>query len=251
MVLLALLGITSCGGKAGVSDAGLTHIQGSSESISRGMLDHWMHAMAGGDFRAIIGTKGPKDLVAEPADYPGCMSAAEKIVPRSFTGKPKLSDQQIAFKCHQLYSAIKEQAISFLISVQWTVIEGAEQGLKVSNAQLQREFARYRKHVYPTEADLSGYLAERNWVRSDVLYQLKRNILVTAILPKFEARVKKAGGGEKVYAKLALERYKALIARTKCQPGFIAPNCSEYREPSSAAPSPNVILEALVKGQAS
>jgi hypothetical protein len=104
--------------------------------------------------------------------------------------------------------------------------------------------------MYPTEADLHKYLAERNWVRSDVLYQLKRNILVTAILPKFEAKVKKAGGGEAMYTKLALERYKGLIARTKCQPGFIAPNCSEYREPSKAAPSPNSIIEALVKGQA-
>lgn len=250
IILFALLGTAGCAGKASVTQS-LTHIDGSSAAISKATLDHWMRAMAGGDFRGSLGYKGPRGLVSEPADYPECVSAAKKIVPRTVAGQLKLTDGQIMTTCHQLYNSIKAQALSFLISVQWTVIEGAEQGLKVSPAQLQREFARFRKQTYPTEADLHKYLSERQWVLSDVLYQLKRNVLVTAILPKFEARVKKAGGGEKTYTRLALQRYHALIAKTTCRAGYVVPNCSEYHEPPTVAPSPNALLEQLVKGQAS
>ena len=244
--LLVLIALQGCEGS---KDETLTHIRGSSASISKATLDHWMRAMAGGDFRSSIGTKGPPGLVSEPANYAGCAAAAKKIVPRTFTGKLKLTDSQILHKCQQLYNSIKAQALSFLISVHWTVLEGAEEGLKVSDAQLRREFARYRKQPYPTEADLHKFLEERQWTLSDVLYQLKRNILVTAILPRFEAKVKKAGGGEKLYTKLALERYKALIAKTRCKRGFVVPNCSEYNGPPTVSPSPNAIFEQFVQAR--
>jgi hypothetical protein len=243
-LVLLLLTLGGCGGSASV-----THIEGSSASITKPTLDHWMRAMAGGDFRASIGTKGPRGLVSEPLDYSECAAAAAKIVPRSYTGKLKLTEAEIRAKCRELYNSIKAQALGLLISVQWTVAEGAEEGLKVSDALLHKEFARYRKQVYPTEADLSKYLAERQWVLSDVLYQLKRNILVTAILPKFEAKVKRAGGGEKTYVRLALERYKKLIAKTKCDPGYVAPSCSEYHGPPTVLPAPNTILEEFVQGR--
>jgi hypothetical protein len=243
---LSLVAFDGCGG----SDS-LTRIEGTSASTSPATLNHWMRAMAGGDFRTSIGTKGPRGLVSEPANYSECAAAAKKIVPRSYTGRLKLTDGQIEQKCRALYQAIKAQALSFLISVQWTVAEGAEEGLKVSDALLQKEFARYRKQPYPTEADLQKYLAERQWVLSDVLYQLKRNVLVTQILPHFQAKVKKAGGGEATYVRLALQRYHKLIAKTTCKQGYVVPNCKEYHEPSTAPPSPNSILEAFVKGERS
>jgi hypothetical protein len=247
LAILALIAAGGCGG----GEKSLAQIDGVPAKIGKATLDHWMRAMAGGDFRASIGTKGPRGLVSEPANYPECEAAARKIIPRTFTGQLKLSSAQIAQKCHELYNSIKAQALSFLISVQWTVIEGAEQGLKISNADLQREFARYRKQAYPTEADLHRFMAERQWVLSDVLYQFKRNVLVTAILPGFEAKVKKAGGGEKLYTKLALERYKALIAKTRCVQGYVVPNCSEYHGPPTVPPAPNAIFEELVQASKS
>jgi hypothetical protein len=248
-IVLALVLLGGCSGGT-AEDGGVTHIEGTSASISKATLNHWMQAMAGGDFRASGPQIAPPGLVSEPADYPRCERAARKIVPRSRSGQLKLSDAQIAEKCRALQRALKAQAISFLLSAQWTTIEGEEFGLKVSEAQLHREFARYRKQPYPTEEDLQKFMAERHWVLSDLLYQLKRNILVKEILPKFQAKVKKAGGGEATYVRLALARYRALIAKTTCKPGYVAPGCREYHGPEVVSPSPNIILERFAKGEA-
>lgn len=239
-LLLALV-LGSCGG----SDS-LTHIQGSSATITKPMLDHWMRALVGEDFHASVGTEGPVGLVSEPAHYPECAEAAKKVIPRANTGRLKLSDAQIVEKCRQLHQAAKAQALAFLLSVQWTVREGEEQGLRVSEAELHRYFQRYRKEVFGgSEATERRHLAERHWSVADVLYMLKRSMLVSRILPKFQARVNRAGGGEKTYARLALARYRGLIAKTSCKPGYVVLGCREYREPAVPPPSAAVILEGF------
>jgi hypothetical protein len=248
LIVSLLLTLSSCG-----SSESLVHIEGAPAIISKATLNHWMQAMAGGDFRANIGTRGPAGLVSEPANYTRCASAVALIAPKSFYGQVKLTDAEISQRCHQLHRAVKFQALSFLISVGWTVAEGAEEGVKVSDAELMREFARFRKGPYPTEADLRKYLRERQWSLSDVLYQLKRNILVTRILPKFKAKVNDIGGGEETYVKLALERYHRLIARTSCRAAYVVPNCREYRGSLGVTPalSPDVIFEEIVQGRKS
>ena len=243
-LLLCTLTISACG-----SSDSVIHIDGSSASISKPTLNHWMKAFVGEDFRQVIGTKGPIGLAAEPANYGECATAAKKVIPRSFAGHLKLNDEQIRHKCVELAAAVKEQAMSFLISVQWEILMGAEQGIHISEAQVHREFARTRKARYPTEADLQIYLSDRHLALSDVLYELKRNMLVRGILPKFEARVARAGGGEARYTELALKRYKGLVAKTSCKAGYVAPSCRQYREGGTHPPPPNVTLEQFVKGE--
>lgn len=246
---LALAGaLAGCGG--GSSDS-LVHLQGSSASISKATLDHWMRAKVGADFRASIGTKGPQGLVAEPADYSECAEAAKKIVPRSFTGKLKLSDAQIRRKCQELHQAVKEQALSSLIAEQWAAVEAAEAGVRISPAFLHKEYERYRAQTFPIEAELQRYLADRHWSISDVLFEVKRNLLARGLAPKFQAEVAKAGGGEAGYAKLTLEHYHAHIAKTSCKAGYVVPGCKEYREPPGGPLAPNVIIEAFAGGRAS
>jgi hypothetical protein len=118
----------------------------------------------------------------------------------------------------------------------------------LSDAELHKEFVRYKASHYKSNAEFQTYMNERRLVLADVLYQLRRNVLVTRILPKFEARVKRAGGGERVYAKLALKRYHKLIAKTSCEAGYVMEDCKEYRAPATPLPSSNVILERSVQG---
>ena len=252
LLLCLALALSACGGggsSSGGSSASLTHIKGSSATITKPMLNHWMGALVGEDFHASVGSRAPGGLVAEPADYGACLEAAKTVVPRSPSGKLKLSDAQIEAKCRELHEALKAQAIAFLLSVQWTVQEGEEQGLHISEAELHQYYKRYQKEVLGgSEASARKYLAERHWSVADLLYMLKRSMLVSRILPKFEAKVKRAGGGEKTYARLALARYDGLIAKTSCEPGYVVLGCKEYRQPAYAPPSAAVILEGLAGG---
>jgi len=241
LAALLLLGLGACG-----ASESLVRIRGSSATITKPMLDHWMRTVVGSDFRANVGTKAPEGLVAEPADYPRCIEAAKKVIPRSPTGKLKLSEAQTAIACRHLYQAIKAQALAYLLSVQWTVLEGNEQGVRVSDAELHREFQRYREeNFHGSQANEQAYLRERHMTVDDLLYQLKRNLLTRRLQPKFEALVAKAGGGQRTYVRLALAHYSRLIARTTCKPGYVVPGCKGYHEPAVPLPSPSVILEGF------
>jgi foldase protein PrsA len=242
-VCVALLGFSGCGG----SDS-LIHIDGSPASISRATLNHWMEALGGLDFRSNIGTEGPTGLASEPADYKKCAAAVKLIAPKTFFNQVRLSEATISGRCHQLYRSIKAQAMSYLIGGEWTLAEGAEQGLKVSDAEVKQQFALSRRALYPTEAQLKQYLRERHWVLSDLLYEVRRNILVRRLQPKLEAKVAAAGGGTKAYARIALERVHDLTEKTSCKAGYVAPDCKEYHGPESVLPAPNVILEGIVQG---
>jgi hypothetical protein len=241
--LLLALGLSSCGGSNG-SDS-ITHIQGSSATITKPMLDHWMRETVANDFRANVGTKAPVGLVLEPANYPQCAEAAKKVIRRSYTGRLVLSDAEISQKCHQLYQAIKAETLAYLLSVQWTTLEGEEQGITVSDAEVRQQFKRFAKSFYKSQAAQRSYLAERHMVVADVLYKLRRNMLATRLQPRLLAEVKKAGGGERNFTRLALDRYHGLIAKTSCKPGYVVFGCREYRPPAVALPSPSVILEGF------
>jgi hypothetical protein len=240
-LLAATLPLAACGS----SEQSITHIRGSSATIGKPMLDHWMRADVATDFRTSVGRRAPAGLVAEPANYAECTQAAKRVVPKAHTGKPKLTGAAIAEKCRQLYYAVRNQALSFLLSAQWTELEAEELGIHLSTAELHKEFVRYRNEQFETQAKFERYMGEDRLVLADVLYELRRNALTARILPKFEASVKQAGGGEKAYAKLALAHYHNLIDRTTCQSGYVVEDCSGFREPKTPTPSPNALIEAF------
>lgn len=237
--VLLLLTLSSCGSAGNDS---LVHIQGSSATITKPMLDHWMRMTVGNDFRANVGTKAPLGLVSEPANYPQCIEAAKKVIPRTYTGKLKLSGAEISKKCHQLYQTIKAETLADLLSALWTVREGEEHGITVSDAEVRKAFQHFSKEYYKSKAGEQTYLAERHMVVADVLYQIKSGLLNKRLRPSFEAEVKKAGGGERTYARLAIARYNGLIAKTTCKAGYVVLGCRGYREPAVPLPSPAEIL---------
>jgi hypothetical protein len=231
-----------CGGGKTIIHIGGAH----GASIGLATLDHWMQALAGGDFREAIGAEGPRGLVSEPAHYGRCIDAAKLVAPRSFFNQLQLSRVALDQKCHELYSSIKAQALSFLISAQWALIEGAERGVEVSGAEVKRAFERIRRRQYPTEPDLRRYLTERQWSLSDLLYRLKDDLLENRLRPRSGTIAAAADGGPG-YAKVLAERRDRMIARTMCLRGYVVPGCSAYRGPPTPSPTPEAILVHLVR----
>jgi hypothetical protein len=246
---LAVAGLLAAGCGISGDDASITHIRGSSATITKPMLDHWVRVVVANDFRAGIGTKGPVGFVSEPADYAECAQAAKKVTPRTHTGKLKLSDGQIEHKCQLLHRVVRDQAMDYLLSAQWAALQAKEQGVRLTEAELHREFLRVRKETYKTEANFQTFLKERRMSLSDVLYQLRRNLYVARTLPKLEARANAAGANSaSARAKVILEHHNQLIARTSCKSGYVMEDCRGYRPPAKPLPSPDVVLEAIVQG---
>ncbi len=230
---------------AGCGGTTVVRIDGTPNTISAAALDHWMRALVGSDFRETIGAEGPQGLVAEPADYSRCIDAAKLVAPRSFFNQLRPSRATLNERCHQLYRAVKQQALHFLISAQWANVEAAERGLEISDADVQRELGRIRKTRYPSEPELRRYLAERQWSLADLLYELRHEVLVRRLWPR-SITVADEAGGKFGYEKLQAEHRSSLTARTKCARSYVVPGCDSYHGGQSTSPQPDSVIEDLV-----
>ena len=240
--------LAGCGSS---SDASLVKFQGSSASISKATLAHWMQVKVDSDYFSSLAKPAPAGLVSEPADYSECSAVASKIVPHDSAGKLELTASQIEQKCRQLHQVVKEQALESLITAQWTAIEAAKAGVSVSTAALHNDFVRYRNQDMPTEAQLRRFLEQRHSSVSDILFERREGLLEKGLGPKVEAEVARAGGGEAGYVKVVQARYLAHVAKTSCKAGYVVPHCKEYREPAGGPLAANVILEAFAHGRVS
>jgi len=84
----------------------------------------------------------------------------------------------------------RQQALSFLISSEWTIGEAAELGVGVTDGEAQRQLTLFKydqlekfgeQGLFPKEAELKESLARRGLTRSDQLRLMKLNMLAAKI----------------------------------------------------------------------
>ncbi len=236
---LLILGLSSCGGSGDptVATVGKT-------KISRSTLNHWMATMVGGDYQENVGNTAPVGLVSEPADYSRCVSAAKAIKPKSLPASVP-NEARLRIRCRQLYTAVKEQALSYLISALWRSEEGAEVGQNVSDREVARNAQEVAYSNYRSPAAFHRFLASRHWSLADERFLLKRNLLDSKFLERLKARVAALGGGEKTYGKLVQENVAKWSKKTSCSSGYTAWQCRPGGSTAEADPSAAVLVEQL------
>ena len=234
-----LVGLVGCGGDGPSGDV---VAQVGKTAIDRATLNEWMESVAGGDYFEHVHKVAPRGLVSDPPNYARCISTADKIVPKSASGQPEMTRTQLAGKCRQLYRALKEQALSLLISIDSRIGEGAERGLDASEAEVSRLFARIKAEEFPKESEYQAYLAQRDWTPSVEIFQLKRNIITSKIEPKFQG----AGTGwQRAYALSLVAGIKKWSMKTTCRPGYVVSGCKEYKPSATSPTAPALLLEEL------
>ncbi len=240
--------VAGCGG----SDDTVVRFKGRSHgSIDRSTLDHWMQAAAGADIQHNLDAEGPTGLASDPADYPRCIAAAKLVGPRSFFNQLRFGHAEAIQKCHELHQAIEVQALSFLIRAHWTMVEAAERRITVSAAEVRSALGRGRTSLYPTEAMLRSYLNERHWSLSDLLFQLKLDLLGERLRTNpsagaaSEAATHSSLAGIRALVALDAQRLQAFARRTSCAPGYVVPGCSGYRGTATSASPPDALIQQL------
>ncbi|HXN39416.1 MAG TPA: hypothetical protein VN892_15370 [Solirubrobacteraceae bacterium] len=257
---LALAGLTACGSSnsgtatqasSDGSSGGPIVAQVGSSSITRSTLSHWMATIVGGDYDESLSHPAPKGLVSDPPNYPRCVAAIETIgPPKTTTETPQQIHSGLVGDCHQLYESLKQQALAYLIQGLWSVAEGAEEGIVVSSAEIQKAFERLKAERYPKEAELAAYLAGREWSVSDELYLIKRDLLDARIGAKHEQALRKTVKGgrealERAVLELAIHNQKNWIAKTSCSPGYVViSECKQYKGPETNG-APDALLEQI------
>jgi foldase protein PrsA len=74
--------------------------------------------------------------------------------------------------------------LGYLISADWVIGEASEQGVKVTDAEVKKQFNQIKSQQFPKEADFQKFLTNTGYTVSDVLLRVKLDLLSQKIQQK-------------------------------------------------------------------
>ncbi len=172
-VLFVLVGISACGG--GVPSDAVVSVDGT--SISKAAFKHWMGVAA---VSTAAGTPGAKSAIPEPPDYTACIAHLKESSKKSTTAELKK-------QCEQQYKAYLQEVLSFLTSSQWVLSEAQALGVKVTDAEVKKQFTTIKDQQFRKPAEFEKFLQSSGQSISDLLLRVKLNMLSTKIQTKIVA----------------------------------------------------------------
>ena len=128
---------------------------------------------------------------ARPPPYANCIAHLKAIEPKPAKGQKPRTEAQLKTQCEQQYTALQQQALSFLIGVDWVYGQAGEQGIKLSDKEVEAQFNTLKKQQFPKEAEFQKFLATTGQTVSDLLLRVKLSMLSTKIQEKVTKGAKK------------------------------------------------------------
>ncbi len=164
--------VAGCGGVPGNAVA---EVDGN--AIEKSSFDHWMTVAAKSSGQ-------PNAAVPKAPDYKDCIAQKRKATPKPAAGQPKQTDAQLKTQCKQEYTALRDQVMQLLISFEWIQGEAEEMGIKVSDAEVRKEFDKQKKQSFPKAADYKKFLKDSGQTEEDILLRVKLDTLSNKIREK-------------------------------------------------------------------
>jgi parvulin-like peptidyl-prolyl isomerase len=176
LALCALAAIVAVGaGCGGVPGNAVAEVDGT--AIDKDQFNHWMNVAAK--------TSGqPSATVPDAPDFKNCVAQKRKTAPKPAKGQPKTTDEQLKDQCKQEYDALRDQVMQLLTSFQWIEGEAKEQGIKVSDAEVNKSFEEQKKQSFPKDADYKKFLKDYNQTEADIKQRVKLDLLSNKIRDK-------------------------------------------------------------------
>ncbi len=164
--------VAACGGVPGNAVATVD-----GESIEKKTFDHWMTiaAKSGGQQAAQI---------PQPPAFTECIANKRKTLPKQAKGQPKVTDTQLKTQCKQEYEALRDQVLQLLISFQWIQGEADDLGVKVTDAEVQKQFDTQKKASFPKQADFDKFLKDSGQSLKDIMLRVRLDVLSNKIREK-------------------------------------------------------------------
>jgi foldase protein PrsA len=190
--LFALLGLSACGGIPG--DA---VVQVGGTPITKTTFDHWMSVAS---VSSSTGTT-EKPVVPEPPLYTTCIAHLAVTTAKPAKGQKAPTHSQLKSECETQYKSLQSEVLGYLISSQWVIGEAEALGIKVSDAEVKKEFTKIKNAEFPKASEFEKFMKTSGQTVSDLLLRVKAQ---TMLPKKIEAHVTKSA--PKVTA-AAVEKY--------------------------------------------
>ena len=179
--LMLPLVLSACGG-GGTSVPGNAVVQIGSDPIKTTEYDHWLQVAATTQAQqaGATGTAATPD----PPNFEKCIAQKKKTATKPAKGQPNPTDATYKAQCQQEYNALRDQVMQFLISSAWIEGESADRGVKISDADVKKDFDKQRQQSFPKDKDYQAFLKSSGYVQEDLLYRIKVQNLSTKLRTK-------------------------------------------------------------------
>jgi foldase protein PrsA len=162
------LTLAACGG-GGVPGNAVVKI--GDDTIKTREFDHWMQVAATTQQQS-SGQTG-KAQIPVPPDFKACIANLQKTAPKPAKGQPKPTAAQFKAQCQQQYDGLRNQVLQFLISSAWIEGESYDNGVKISDTDVKKEFDKQRQQSFPKPSDYQNFLKSSGYVQEDLLYRIR------------------------------------------------------------------------------
>jgi foldase protein PrsA len=175
-VLFALVGISACGG--GIPGNAVVQVSGT--AISKTAFEHWMKVASASS--ATGATEKP--VVPEPPNYTACIAHLAATTAKPAKGQKAPTTAQLKSECETEYKSLQSEVLGFLVSSQWVIGEASSLSVKLSDAEVKKEFAKIKSQEFPKPSEFEKFLASSGQTVSDLLLRVKLNLLSQKIEKK-------------------------------------------------------------------
>lgn len=180
-VFFAVIGLAACGG-GGIPGNAVVAVDGT--PITKATFEHWMSVAAASSSAAAPGQTAPKPVVPVPPSYTACIAHLQATAPKPAKGQSKPTAAQLKAQCEQQYKSLQQQVLGFLISSAWVLGEAESQGVKVTDAEVKKQFEQIKNQQFPKAEEFKKFLATSGQSVSDILLRVKLNLLSSKIQQK-------------------------------------------------------------------
>jgi len=135
-------------------------------------------------------------------------------------------------RCERRYNAIQTRVLDFLIVGYWLREAAARHHLRVSSAELRREYgAEVRKH-YATVGALARFEKASRQTRADLEFALETQMLSSRLIGAFAKKHPHEPSERAAIQAFNSGIKQEWVPRTTCARGYVVTDCKQYEPPT-------------------
>jgi foldase protein PrsA len=154
--------------------------------ITKTTFNHWLSVAAASSKTSATA----KVVVPEPPSYTACIANLTATTPKPPKGQKGPTTKQFKTQCETQYKALKTEVLNFLLGLEWVLGEAPSHGIKMSDAEVKKQFVKISGQQFPSKAEFEKFLSTSGQTVSDLLLRVKYNL----ISQKLQAKVLKSAG---------------------------------------------------------
>jgi foldase protein PrsA len=179
LAALVVAALAACGGNSLPGDS-VARVKDT--SIKKDSFNHWLTVAALSsasqtDPTAAASGKRPNVAIPDPPDFTKCVAAAKKAAPKPAKGQTTPSDATYKKQCQQQYASLRDQVMQFLISASWINQEAASRNVKLTDAEVKKQFDSTKKQSFPKDTDYQNFLKSSGMTEADLLFRVRLDSL--------------------------------------------------------------------------